>query len=331
VKAAVLVGPREVELVDDWPEPELTSEAVIVEMAGLGICGSDLAVWSGHRPPEAFPWIIGHEAIGRIVAVGEAVANRAIGERVVIEPNYPCEICPSCRRGRTSTCTNRLAVGINAPGLLRERAAVPAQFAWPAPAAISDEDLVCAEPVAVAHSAVRTSGLRAGERCLVIGAGAQGLFVCQLALALDAEVSVIEPQPARVALAEGLGAHPASPGEEFSLVFETSGARDGVRTALRLVEPGGTAILIGIPHGDIPVSIAAVVRRQVRVIGSLIYDHPTGFAQTLELLAARGTRPSRILGEPYGLADAPAALAGAAEFAGKSWISFADGQRGQGA
>ncbi|MBV9803993.1 MAG: alcohol dehydrogenase catalytic domain-containing protein, partial [Solirubrobacterales bacterium] len=235
MRAALLVAPEKLELVDDWPEPDLPAEAVIVQMTALGICGSDLAVWSGQRPPDTFPWIIGHEAIGEIVAVGDAVTDRAVGDRVVIEPNYPCGICPSCRRGSTATCTNRLAVGINAPGLLRERAAVPAAFAWPAPANISNEDLVCAEPVAVAQSAVETSGLASGGRCLVVGAGAQGLFVCQLAVALGAEVSVIEPQAARVVLAEELGATPAQPDEEFPLVFETSGSTGGVLAALRLV------------------------------------------------------------------------------------------------
>jgi threonine dehydrogenase-like Zn-dependent dehydrogenase len=322
VRAALLVGPEELELVDDWPEPELSPEDVIVEMTGLGICGSDLAVWSGHRPPDTLPWIIGHEAIGRIVAVGDAVSDRAVGERVVVEPNYPCGICPSCRRGRTSTCTNRLAVGINAPGLLRDRAAIPADFAWPAPAGISDEDLVCAEPVAVAHSAVETSGIGPGGRCLVVGAGAQGLFVCQLAVAFGAEVSVIEPQSARLALAQQLGAAPARPDEEFPLVFETSGSSDGVLSALRLAEPGGSVILIGIPHSEIPVPIASLVRRQVHVIGSLIYDHPTGFERTLKLLSGQGTNPGRILGEPFGFASAQEALSSAASYAGKSWISF---------
>jgi alcohol dehydrogenase/L-iditol 2-dehydrogenase len=322
MRAALLVGPRELELVDDWPEPGLSPETVIVEMTGLGICGSDLAVWSGHRPPEEFPWIIGHEAIGRIVAIGDDVPDRAVGERVVIEPNYPCGICPSCRRGRTSTCTNRLAVGINAPGLLRERAAVPAEFAWPAPAAVSDEDLVCAEPVAVAQSAVETSGLRRGDHCLIVGAGAQGLFLCQLAVALGAAVSVIEPQSARLALAEELGARPAVAEEEYPLVFETSGSNDGVLTALRLVEPSGTAILIGIPHAEIPIPVASLVRRQVHVIGSLIYDHPVGFRRTLDLLSGRGAHPGRILGEPFSLSRAQEALSSAASFAGKSWISF---------
>jgi len=322
MRAALLTGPREMKVVADWPEPELSPSSVIVQMSGLGICGSDLALWSGKRPPQALPWIIGHEAIGRIVAVGDDVRHRTVGERVVIEPNYPCGVCSSCRRGRTSACVNRLAVGINAPGLLCERAAVPAEFAWPAPTTISDEDLVCAEPVAVAQSAVETSSLGRGDGCLVIGAGAQGLFVCQLALALGADVWVIEPQPARLALAQRLGAQIARPEAEFPVVFETSGSTEGVRSALRRVEPGGTAILIGIPHSDIPVPVASIVRRQIRVVGSLIYDHPAGFERTLELLARNDVNPGRILGQPFRLAAAQEALASAGSLPGKSWIAF---------
>lgn len=123
-------------------------------------------------------------------------------------------------------------------------------------------------------------------------------------------------------MAEKLGARPALPDEEFPLVFETSGSSDGVLSALRLVEPGGTVILTGIPHSEIPVPIASLVRRQVHVIGSLIYDHPTGFERTLKLLSGRATNPSRILGEPFELASAQAAMSSAASFAGKSWISF---------
>lgn len=324
MRAAVLAGPRQLELVEDWPEPHLAADGVIVQITGLGICGSDLALWSGHRSPEEMPWVIGHEAIGTVVAVGDAVRDRTVGERVVIEPNYPCGRCASCREGRTSTCPYRRIVGINSPGLLVERAAVPAAFAWPAADGIADEDLVCAEPVAVAHTALHTSGLTAGARCAVIGAGAQGLFVCQLAVAAGCEVAVIEPQPGRLELAQSLGAHPAAGTDAYPVVFETSGTSAGVRQALELVGAGGTVILIGIPHQDVPISISGLVRRQVHVIGSLIYDHPAGFERTLNLLERREIVPSRVLGAPFPFSATPEALAAAGTLAGKSWISFAD-------
>ncbi len=323
MRAALLTKPRELTVVDDWPEPELTPESVIVELTGLGICGSDLALWSGRRPPSESPWIVGHEGIGHILRVGDAVSERSVGDRVVIEPNYPCQQCPACQAGRTSTCPNRVIVGINVPGFLRERVAVPAQFAWRAPHEISHEDLVCTEPLAVARSAARTGGLAKGDRCLVIGAGSQGLLLCQLAVALGAEVSVIEPHPGRLELAQQIGAVPAEPDEPpYPSVFETSGSEGGIHSSLRFVQPGGTVVLVGIPDADIPVSIASVVRDQIRVIGSLIYDHPSDFRETIALLASHTVTPSAILGPPSDFACAPQAMAGAAKYAGKSWISF---------
>ena len=77
------------------------------------------------------------------------------------------------------------------------------------------------------------------------------------------------------------------------MVFETSGSEEGIRSSVDLVEPGGTVVLIGIPHTDIPISIASVVREQVRVIGSLIYDHPGDFKDTIDLLAAHTVTSER--------------------------------------
>jgi alcohol dehydrogenase/L-iditol 2-dehydrogenase len=323
MKAALLTEPRKMLIVDDWPEPELTADAVIVELTDLGICGSDLELWSGGRPTGGFPWLIGHEGIGRVIAVGSDVPEHRLGERVVIEPNYPCGRCAACRAGRTSICPNRVIVAINSPGLLQERVAVPARFAWPAPESVSDADLICTEPLAVARSAVRTSGLAHGDRCLIVGAGSQGLLVCQLALALGAQVSVIEPQQGRRALAERLGAVSREPDAvRYPVVFETSGSIDGVRAALRLAEPGGTVTLIGIPHHDIPVSFAAIVRDQVHVKGSLIYDHPDDFRETLALLADRVVTPSQILTPPSEFSGVGEAIADAATVAGKTWITY---------
>jgi len=142
MKAAVLTRVGEVVMTANWPEPAPARGEVVVELTGVGLCGSDLAVWSGGRPVD-FPWIIGHEGTGTIVAVGEGVSGTRIGDRVVIEPNYPCGACDGCLRGRTAMCARRQSVGINIPGLLRERAAIPAQFAWTAPASLSDQHLVC--------------------------------------------------------------------------------------------------------------------------------------------------------------------------------------------
>jgi len=78
-----------------------------------------------------------------------------VGQRVVVEPNYPCLRCPACRSGLTSMCPDRVLVGFTAPGLLAEYAAVPSAYAWPVPGRWSDGDAVCVEPLTVAMAAMR--------------------------------------------------------------------------------------------------------------------------------------------------------------------------------
>src|SRR4051812_7062690 len=160
------------------------------------MCGSDLSVVAGERAVPRLPWVLGHEAYGTVAEVGADVRDRRVGQPVVVEPNYPCFRCPACRSGTTSGCTRRRALGISEPGTLAERVAVPARFAWPADGAA--EDMVCVEPFAVASNAIRLSGVRPGEPCLVVGAGAQGLLTCLAARYAGAVPHVTEPHPGRL-------------------------------------------------------------------------------------------------------------------------------------
>src|SRR5437764_10845920 len=168
MKALTLTAPRSLELVHDWPDPVCGDHDVVIEMLGLGLCGSDLTVYDGKRAPAAMPWVMGHEGCGRIVEVGPGVTDRAAGDVVVIEPNYCCLECDWCLAGHTAACDHRGIVGINRPGLLSEYAAVPARFTWPVPADWPIERLVCFEPLAVAQSAFRRSGFAPGDTCLIL-------------------------------------------------------------------------------------------------------------------------------------------------------------------
>jgi alcohol dehydrogenase/L-iditol 2-dehydrogenase len=320
MKAAVLAGVGAIAMADDWPEPEPGKGEVVVGLTGVGVCGSDRAVWSGERAVD-FPWVVGHEGTGTIVAVGEGVSSARIGQRVVIEPNYPCGTCEGCLRGRTAMCQNRLSVGINVPGLLRERAAIPAQFAWPAPEGLTDQDLVCVEPMTVALHAARVGRAAVGSRCLILGAGSQGLLLLMVLRAMGAEVAVIEPHEGRLAMARSLGAQVmATPA--YELVFETSGSIGGTQQALRSLAVGGTLVLIGIPHGDVPLPTASIVRSHATMVGSIIYDHPGDFSDTLAFIVANSLAPSSIIRRTFGFTDSQDALSSAADVPGKSWIKF---------
>jgi 2-desacetyl-2-hydroxyethyl bacteriochlorophyllide A dehydrogenase len=321
---AVVLGaePWSLSVVDDWPEPRADSGQVVVRVRGVGVCGSDLSLLSGHWRPPYRPWVPGHEAFGEIVAAGPGVGRERIGQRVAIEPNFPCLACPACRSGLTSGCSDRRSLGFSVPGTLAEQIAVPASFAWEVPSDWSDEDAVCTEPLTVALAAIRRSGLSgfvsgADVRCLVVGVGSQGAMLCAGLVASGLRPHVIEPHAGRRLLAGELGARVAGADDgDFDVVFETSGTSAALADAVERTAAGGTVVLIGLASKPAPLATEVVVRRQLRIQGSLTYDHPRDFAAVVK----RNLHPGRVLRACYPLAEAEHAFRAAREVPGKTWI-----------
>lgn len=130
----------------------------------------------------------------------------SVGDTVVIEPNWACLTCDACRAGVASDCPNRAIVGMNFPGILVERVAVPAEFALPLPAEWPVEVFASFEPLAVDRSAIRRPGVTPGARCLATRAGSQGVLVCLSLLApVGASPLVTDLHEGRVVQAEELG------------------------------------------------------------------------------------------------------------------------------
>lgn len=321
MRAVTLVAPGRVTVEEDWPEPSPGPAEVLVEIRGVGLCGSDASVVAGHRAVPRLPWVLGHEAFGVIRAVGADVSGRTVGQVVAIEPNYPCAACPQCLAGATSGCVRRRIVGISEPGLLAERVAVPAAFAWPVPGDWAAEDIVCVEPLSVAFNAVGLARIEPGERCLVLGAGSQGQFVCLAAAQAGAVVHAVDPHEGRLALARELGALPDG-GGEYPVVIETSGAPAAFEQAVERAAQGGRVIVVGQSTAPARVPTFRIVQRRLTIRGCLIYDHPAGFAGTIAAMSAARLRPGRVLRARFGLSDAPRAFAESPGIPGKTWISL---------
>ncbi|WP_449351427.1 zinc-dependent alcohol dehydrogenase [Streptomyces shaanxiensis] len=321
MKAAVLTAPERIETVDDWPEPVSAPGEVIVDVGGVGLCGTDLAVFHGKRTAPATPWVMGHEGFGRVVSTGADAPDHLVGRQVVIEPNYACLKCADCLTGLTSACPHRAIVGLNSPGVLAERVAVPAPFVHTVPDGLSGADLACAEPYTVARAAVRRSGVTDRDRCLVVGAGAQGLLLCLILSRLGLTPVVSEPHPERLARAVRLGAVADDGRSGFTFVFESSGHAPALRPAVDRADPGATVVLVGLNAERLPLTTDDVVRRQLVLRGSMIYDHPGDFTAALAELPA--ARPGAVTEARFPLARAQEAFAGAAARAGKTWIDLA--------
>ena len=326
MRAAVLTGPGMVTVVDDWPEPRCGSGDVIVAVSASGICGTDLAYVHGDREIPSGGLIVGHEPWGTIVQVGAAIDPARIGERVAIEPNYPCRDCRPCLADTPSLCTNRRSPVVTEQGFLAERVAVPADFAWPLPAHISDRNASCIEPLAVAMAAIRRAGdLASRSRIAILGAGSIGRILADVLLRKGIVPAMIDRSPERVAAALAQGARTVATGEEFDLVFETTGSGQAATAVIDRIAAGGMLVVVGVGNDAISIDTKTLVRRGLTLVGSMIYDHPADYAAVISAVAHGAAQPGIVLGTPFNFADAAQALQQAATATTKTWIRLAGG------
>jgi 2-desacetyl-2-hydroxyethyl bacteriochlorophyllide A dehydrogenase len=306
MKAAFLHGPRDLR-VEQVAPPRAAAHEVLIRVGVAGLCGTDHRIFTGDRAV-AYPRVMGHEFVGHVEAVGEGVTRVAVGDRVAVEPNYSCGTCPLCREGNRNLCLSRTAIGIDVDGCFAEVVRVPARCCWPAPPGVADEDLVLTEPLAVVVRAVERAGVRAGETAAVVGVGTLGLLALQVLRARAARVLCIGRSGRRFALARELGAeavHATSDGsltgvaqgfsgrEGVDCVIETAGTPEAVTHALELVRPGGRIVLTGLPHAPTAVTFFSVVRREVTITGSMIYQDE--FAEAMRLVAAGRVRTAPLV------------------------------------
>jgi 2-desacetyl-2-hydroxyethyl bacteriochlorophyllide A dehydrogenase len=274
----------------------------MVEVAYVGICGTDLHVLHGtmdHRVK--LPQLIGHEMSGVVSEVGAGVTGLQPGEKVVVRPLISCNRCPACRAGHQHICQRLSFLGIDAPGALQDFWTVPAGIVHPVPSRVSLEVAALVEPLAVACHDLRRAGLSEGESVVVIGAGPVGLLIALLARYRGAEVLVAEVNPIRLQFAADLGLNAVAPtdleaavesmtGEAgVDLVFEVTGAAAAIAQATGLLRTRGRLVVVGIHAEPHPVDLFRVFWRELQLLGARVYE-PEDFDQAISL-AAEGALP----------------------------------------
>ncbi len=300
MRAAVYLE-REKLVVEDRPLPALGPTEVLLEVSHCGICGTDLhLVLEGWGRPGS---IGGHEYSGRIVALGSAVSGWEIGEPVVGGPEPGCGACEPCRARRPGLCDRRDAPGVGEfQGAFAEFVKVDASHLLRLPDGLGMRGAALAEPLAVALHGITLSGVSAGQRALVAGAGPIGaLTVAALLERGVSDVTVSEPRPLRRALAEKLGARrvlepealevPRMPfalvDEPFDVAFECSGSPRAFRAALAQLRRAGRLVIVGTGMERPTLDANRVLLNELVVTGAYNYDDD-GFEAALELLASGG-------------------------------------------
>jgi L-iditol 2-dehydrogenase len=293
--AAVLHGVRDVRI-EQRPTPTPGPGEVLVEIAAVGVCGSDVHYYTDGRigsfVVEA-PLILGHEAGGVIVACGEGLADRT-GERVAIEPGIPCGHCRPCRTGHYNLCPDvRFLATPPVDGAFARYLAVPSDFAHRVPDGLSDDAVALVEPLSVAVWACHNGGVALGQHVLVTGAGPVGLLVAQVALACGAaRVTVTDVAPGRLERASRLGATDvrdvrSQPLDDLAVdvLIECSGNARAMGDGIRAVRPAGTAVLVGMAaEADLPVPTQVVQNREIALTG--VFRYANVYPTAIELAAS---------------------------------------------
>jgi L-iditol 2-dehydrogenase len=321
--AAFLNKPKEISLKKvEIPEPKAGEVRIKLKM--IGVCGSDVHLFLGHRLLEK-PTIVGHEGLGYIDKLGEGVTDRTVGERVVIEPNIPCHQCVFCMSGRGNICVNKRVIGLNEAGCFAEYVVVPKAFAWHIPDTISDNDAVTIEPTAVAVHALLSSKAKIGDTIAVIGLGAIGLLLTHLALSLGYKVFVIEINRKKLKMATDLGAIAANTEgvsleeqgfnlnkilekNEVVAVFECAGTAHTASLATAAAPRGSDIILVGLSEKLATFTPLKITREGITIVPSLIYNHPFDFKRTIQLIGSKTIKPSFIISRFMALTDIQNAL-----------------------
>jgi len=309
MRAAVYRAPR-VLAVEERRVPAIGPRDVLIEVSHCGICGTDLHfVLEGMGRAGS---VGGHEYSGRIVARGEEVKGWALGDAVVGGPRPGCGNCEYCRAGRPVLCTGRSPLDLDGfEGAFAEYVRVHESQLVRVPSGLALRHAALAEPLAVALHALTRSGIRPGQRALVMGAGPIGLLVVAALRARGIEdVSVSEPAPARRARALEVGAvhakHPdelESQGLPFRLVaspvdavFECSGRPAAMESGLGQLKRAGTLVIVGTGLARPRFDHNRILLNELIVTGAFNYD-AGGFEEALKLLES-GVLPVEQLIEP---------------------------------
>jgi L-iditol 2-dehydrogenase len=307
-KAAFLEAPEKISI-SDTPALQPGASEVLISPILTAICGSDVSFFSGHRTPPSYPFILGHEVVGKVIAVGNAVTKLIVGQRVIVEPNYPCGICAFCRTGRGNICPNKKSLGVSIPGCYATHFVAPAEFSWPIPDSISNEDAVTIEPLTVSLHALWQSGIQLGDTVAVLGCGATGLLLIQAAVSQGVRVLAHDIVEKKLEMACRLGAEISKnkdigqlwQTEGVSNIFDCAGATATVELALSAAPRGSQIILIGLSTSPVSFVPLRFVREGLHLSGSLIYHHPAEFAKTIALVEKKVLSPKSIVTHTFAI------------------------------
>lgn len=286
MRALVFVGSRQLE-VQDRDTPLVEAGEALLRVTSTGICGSDLHGYLGITGRRAPGMVMGHE-VAAVIEEAPPGSGWLPGDRVTFNPVLTCGECDFCSVGRENLCRHRRIIGVvpDRLGGYSEFMTVPTDNLVRLSDQIPLEWGSLVEPLAVGYHAAIRSGCRTGRTAVVVGGGPIGLACYLGCRRLGADpIFVSEPNPARRAVAERLGAITVDPtdgallagvmaataGKGADVVLEAVGISQTMSAAVEVCAPDGTVVLVGMGDPVVDLPLYAVTTLERRLLGALVY------------------------------------------------------------
>ena len=291
-------------------EPVIGAEDVLLEVAAVGVCGSDLHMWTGDQSWKVeYPMVLGHEFCGVIREAGSQVLNWKIGDRVVSETHARINPeSPLTRAGLYNLDPDRAGYGALVDGAMTRFVAVPQRILHRIPDELSFEKAALTEPCCVAYNAtVMNSEIQPGDRVVVLGPGPIGILCAAIAKLQGAQVAIVglERDRRRLEMASFYGcetiigdaAEWAQSGDGLGVhgVIDATGVSGALASALEIVRPAGWITKVGWGPQPLGFSLDPLVQKNVRLQGSFSHNWPI-WERVLQLTSTGQLDISPIIG-----------------------------------
>lgn len=298
------------------PSPPRPAGEVLLRINRVGICGTDYHIFAGLQPFVEYPRVMGHELAG-VVDAADRTSKFKIGQLVVINPYLSCGTCHACKDGKPNCCMRIQVLGVHRDGGMCEFLCLPEANLIPA-GPLSADAAASVEFLAIGAHAVRRSGMKSGARVLVVGAGPIGLGTALFAHIAGGQVTIMDSDTARLALASaatGIEAailagdtaqesvSKSTQGNGFDAVFDATGNRASMENSFTYVAHGGCYVMVGLVKDSISFFDPEFHKREMTLMASRNAT-AQDFEQVISAIGSGKVPISRLITHRTSLAEA---------------------------
>lgn len=320
MKAIEITKPFEIKTIEK-DMPKAKDGEALLKVLYCGICGADVASFTGNQPFTTYPRIPGHEFSAQIVEIGENDKGLKAGDVVTCNPYFNCGECYSCERGIVNACTDNQTMGVQRDGSFQEYITMPIERIIDGKG-LPAQELALIEPFSVSNHALSRAEVKQGDNLLIMGAGPIGLFALLKAKAMGANVAIADMLSSRLELAKEYGAdkvinvkeqnlenacHSFTAGNGFDVCVEACGAPETFLKCIDNAAHGANIILIGNGKRKTTFVHSVILKKELNIFGSR-NAFTKDFEELIELVKAGKVNPAKMISGIYDAKNAKAAF-----------------------